>query len=224
TVIDASGRLLSGQTIEAFWTSVRHHDLLAVGLNCSLGPAEMRPYVEELSRLAHVFTVAYPNAGLPNAFGGYDLGPWEMAAVLREFLANGWVNVIGGCCGTTPEHIAVFAEAARAASPRGRPPRAPRRRFAGLEALVVGPAPGEEAPPRGSSFVNVGERTNLAGSRRFRRLVVDGDLRGAVAVAREQVEAGAQAIDVNLDEGLIDGPRTMARFLDLIAAEPDVAR
>mgnify|MGYP000878433355 CR=1 FL=1 len=224
TVIDASGRLLSGQTIEAFWTSVRHHDLLAVGLNCSLGPAEMRPYVEELSRLAHVFTVAYPNAGLPNAFGGYDLGPWEMAAVLREFLANGWVNVIGGCCGTTPEHIAVFAEAARAASPRVPPPRDPRPRFAGLEALVVGPAPGEEAPPRGSSFVNVGERTNLAGSRRFRRLVVDGDLRGAVAVAREQVEAGAQAIDVNLDEGLIDGPRTMARFLDLIAAEPDVAR
>jgi len=224
TVVDASGRLLSGQTLEAFWTSVRHHDLLAVGLNCSLGPVEMRSYVEELSRLAHVFTVAYPNAGLPNAFGGYDLGPRDMASVLREFLASGWVNVIGGCCGTTPEHVEAFAEAAREAAVRVPPPRDPRPRFAGLEALVVGPAPGEEAPPRGSSFLNVGERTNLTGSRRFRRLVVEGDLAGAVAVAREQVAAGAQAIDVNLDEGLIDGPRTMAAFLDLLAAEPDVAR
>ncbi len=224
TVVDASGRLLSGQTLEAFWTSVRHHDLLAVGLNCSLGPAEMRPYVEELSRLAHVYTVAYPNAGLPNAFGGYDLGPEDMARVLREFLASGWVNVVGGCCGTTPEHIAVFAAAAREVTPRVPPPRDPRPRFAGLEALVVGAAPGEASAPRGSAFVNVGERTNLTGSKRFRRLVAAGDLPSAVSVAREQVAAGAQAIDVNLDEGLIDGPRTMAAFLDLLASEPDVAR
>jgi len=224
TIVDASGRLLSGQTLEAFWTSVRHHDLLAVGLNCSLGPAEMRPYVAELSRLAHTYTVAYPNAGLPNAFGGYDLGPDDMTAHLREFLAGGWVNVIGGCCGTTPEHIALFASAARDAAPRVPPPRDPRPRFSGLEALVIGPAPGEQGAPRGSSFVNVGERTNLTGSRRFKRLVVSGDLAGAVDVAREQVEGGAQAIDVNLDDGLVDGPRTMAAFLDLLAAEPDVAK
>ncbi len=224
TVVDASGRLLSGQTLEAFWTSVRHHDLLAVGLNCSLGPVEMRPYVEELSRLASTFTVAYPNAGLPNAFGGYDLGPTEMTDVVRDFLSEGWVNVVGGCCGTTPEHVAAFAAAARAATPRVPPPRDARPRFAGLEALVVGAASGDAAAPRGSAFVNVGERTNLTGSRRFKRLVVSGDLQAALGIALEQVEGGAQAIDVNFDDGMVDGPRTMAAFLDLLASEPAVAR
>jgi len=223
TIVDASGRLLSGQTLEAFWTSVRHHDLLAVGLNCALGPAELRPHVEEMSRLADTFTVTYPNAGLPNAFGGYDLGPGDMVAVLREFLAGGWVNVLGGCCGTTPAHIEAFAEAAEGSPPRVPPARDRRPRFAGLDALVLG-ADGEGSVPRGAGFVNVGERTNLTGSKRFKRLVLSGDMGAALDVAREQVEGGAQVIDVNFDDGMVDGPKTMAAFLDLLATEPDVAR
>ncbi len=215
TITDASGRTLSGQTLEAFWTSVAHADLLAVGLNCALGPAALRPHIEELSALAPIFTVLYPNAGLPNAFGGYDEGPQEMIAVLREFVQEGWVNVLGGCCGTTPEHIAVFAEAVRGLPPRVPSAADPRPRFAGLEPLVI---------REGTTLVNVGERTNVTGSRRFKRLVTSGDLAGAVEVARAQVEAGAQAIDVNVDEGLIDGPATIASFLRRIAAEPDVAR
>ncbi len=215
TITDASGRTLSGQTLEAFWTSVAHADLLAVGLNCALGPEALRPHIEELSGLAPIFTMLYPNAGLPNAFGGYDEGPQEMVRVLREVASEGWVNVLGGCCGTTPEHIAVFAEAVRGLPPRVPPAPDPRPRFAGLEPLVIRPE---------SNLVNVGERTNVTGSRRFRRLVTSGDLSGAVEVARVQVEAGAQMIDVNVDEGLIDGPATMAAFLRLLAAEPDVAR
>ncbi|MFO7546195.1 MAG: vitamin B12 dependent-methionine synthase activation domain-containing protein [Trueperaceae bacterium] len=215
TITDASGRTLSGQTLEAFWTSVAHADLLAVGLNCALGPEALRPHIEELSALAPIFTVLYPNAGLPNAFGGYDEGPQEMVRVLREVAKEGWVNVLGGCCGTTPEHIAVFAEAVRGLPPRVPPAPDPRPRFAGLEPLVIRPE---------SNLVNVGERTNVTGSRRFRRLVTAGDHAGAVEVARVQVEAGAQMIDVNVDEGLIDGPATMAAFLRLLAAEPDVAR
>ena len=215
TITDASGRTLSGQTLEAFWTSIAHADLAAVGLNCALGPKELRPYVAELSRLAHVPTLVYPNAGLPNAFGGYDESPASMIAVMREFLEEGWVNVVGGCCGTTPEHVRVFAEAARTVPPRRPPPRDARPRFAGLEALVIRPD---------TNFVNVGERTNVTGSRRFARLVKAGDFDAAVEVAREQVQGGAQLVDVNFDEGLLDAEASMARFLDLLAAEPDVAR
>ena len=215
TITDASGRTLSGQTLEAFWTSIAHADLLAVGLNCALGPKELRPHVEELSRLAPVFTVAYPNAGLPNAFGGYDEGPTEMGSVLRAFVAEGWANVVGGCCGTTPEHVRAFAEAVRGLPPRVPPPPDPSPRFAGLEPLVIRPE---------TNLVNVGERTNVTGSRRFARLVRGGDLAAAVEVAREQAAGGAQAIDVNFDEGMLDGPATMASFLRLVAAEPDVAR
>jgi 5-methyltetrahydrofolate--homocysteine methyltransferase len=215
TITDASGRTLSGQTLEAFWTSIAHADLLAVGLNCALGPRELRPHVAELARLAHLPTLVFPNAGLPNAFGGYDETPAAMVGVMREFLAAGWVNLVGGCCGTTPAHIRAIAEAASGVSPRVPPPPDPRPRFAGLEPLVI---------REDTNLVNVGERTNVSGSRRFARLVKDGDLEAAVEVAREQVRGGAQLIDVNFDEGLLDAQACMTAFLDLIAAEPDVAR
>ncbi len=215
TITDASGRTLSGQTLEAFWTSVRHAELLAIGLNCALGPNELRPHVAELARLAHLPTLVYPNAGLPNAFGGYDETPESMALVLREFLEAGWVNVVGGCCGTTPDHVRAFAEAASGLPPRVPPQRDRRPRFAGLEALVIRPD---------TNFVNVGERTNVTGSRRFAKLVKAGDFDAAVEIAREQVANGAQLIDVNFDEGLLDAEACMVRFLDLIAAEPDIAR
>jgi 5-methyltetrahydrofolate--homocysteine methyltransferase len=215
TITDASGRTLSGQTLEAFWTSIAHADLLAAGLNCALGPKELRPYVAELGRIAPTFTLVYPNAGLPNAFGGYDETPESMIAVMREFLEEGWVNVVGGCCGTTPEHIAVFAEAARGLAPRVPPAPDGLPRFAGLEPLAIRPD---------STFVNVGERTNVTGSKRFARLVQRGEFDAAVEVAREQVEGGAQLIDLNFDEGMLDGVASMTRFLDLIASEPDIAR
>jgi 5-methyltetrahydrofolate--homocysteine methyltransferase len=215
TITDASGRTLSGQTLEAFWTSVAHAPLLAVGLNCALGPKELRPYVAELATLASTFTIAYPNAGLPNAFGGYDEGPQEMVAVLHEFLAEGWVNILGGCCGTTPAHIRAFAEAAAGVLPRTPSPRDPRPRFAGLEPLVIRPD---------TNLVNIGERSNVTGSRKFARLIRNGDLNGALEVARAQVDGGAQIIDLNFDEGMIDGPATMAAFLRLLAGEPDIAR
>ncbi|MBA2665739.1 MAG: methionine synthase [Trueperaceae bacterium] len=215
TITDASGRTLSGQTLEAFGTSVAHAELLAVGLNCALGPAELRPYVAELAGLASTFTLVYPNAGLPNAFGGYDETPESMIDVMREFLEEGWVNVIGGCCGTTPEHVAVFAQAVRGLAPRVPPPSDERPRFAGLEPLVI---------RADSNFVNIGERTNVTGSKRFARLIRNDDFDAAIEVAREQVEGGAQMIDVNFDEGLLDGVACMTRFLDLMAAEPDIAR
>ena len=226
TITDASGRTLSGQTLEAFWTSIAHAKPLAVGLNCALGPKELRPHVEELSGLADTFTLAFPNAGLPNAFGGYDEGPAEMIAVMREWAERGWVNILGGCCGTTPEHIAVFAEAVAGLSPRQPASHEPVPRFAGLEPLVIRRARevSDGDGDASSRFVNVGERTNLTGSKRFKRLVVGGDLAAAVEVAREQVEGGAQIIDVNFDEGMIDGPATMAAFLKLLAAEPDIAK
>ncbi|MFO8150621.1 MAG: homocysteine S-methyltransferase family protein, partial [Trueperaceae bacterium] len=193
TITDASGRTLSGQTLEAFWTSIAHADLLAVGLNCALGPKELRPYVEELARLAPVFTVVYPNAGLPNAFGGYDEGPAEMTPVLREFVAEGWVNVLGGCCGTTPEHVRAFADAVSDLPPRLPPAPDPAPRFAGLEPLVVRPE---------TNLVNVGERTNVTGSRKFARLVraghlLAGDLeRGAEVAGADQAGELARARDV----------------------------
>ena len=215
TITDRSGRTLSGQTLEAFSISVAHAPLLSLGINCALGPELMRPYVEELSGLVRVATSCYPNAGLPNEFGGYDETPQQMARVLREFAANGWLNIVGGCCGTTPAHIRAIAAAVAGLPPRKPPRIEPYSRYSGLEPLVLRPQ---------STFTMIGERTNVCGSRRFARLVKDGRLEEAVAVARQQVEGGANIIDVNMDEALLDGPVAMARFLNLIAAEPDIAR
>ncbi|GAA2105106.1 methionine synthase [Microlunatus panaciterrae] len=215
TITDASGRTLSGQVTEAFWNSVRHAAPIAVGLNCALGADEMRPYIAELSRIADCFVSCYPNAGLPNAFGEYDEQPDQTAAVLEEFAASGLVNLLGGCCGTTPAHISAIATAAK-----GKPARTPAAiqpacRLSGLEPLTI---------TEDSLFVNVGERTNITGSARFRNLIKAGDYPTALSVARQQVENGAQVIDVNMDEGMIDGVAAMDRFMKLIATEPDICR
>ncbi|HYR91206.1 MAG TPA: methionine synthase [Terriglobia bacterium] len=215
TITDNSGRTLSGQTIEAFWNSVSHAKLLSVGINCALGGLQMRPYIEELSRVAPVFLSCHPNAGLPNAFGGYDEAACETAAVLRDFAANGWVNIVGGCCGTTPEHIQAIEESVRGLKPRIRPQVEPHTRLSGLEPLTLRPE---------LSFVNIGERTNVTGSPKFSKLILEGQYDDALSVAREQIEGGAQIIDVNMDEGLLDSEAAMTRFLNLIAAEPDIAR
>ncbi len=215
TITDASGRTLSGQVTEAFWYSVRHARPLAIGLNCALGAGELRPYVAELSRIADCFVSAHPNAGLPNAFGEYDESPEAMAEVVGEFASAGLVNIVGGCCGTTPEHIAAIAKAASAGAPRQRAEVPPALRLCGLEPLVV---------DGDSLFVNVGERTNITGSARFRRLIREEDYPAALSVARQQVESGAQVIDVNMDEGMIDGVAAMDRFLKLVASEPDICR
>jgi 5-methyltetrahydrofolate--homocysteine methyltransferase len=215
TITDASGRTLSGQVTEAFWNSVRHVRPLAVGLNCALGADELRPYVAELSRVADCFVSCHPNAGLPNAFGEYDDTPENMAEVLGEFATSGLVNIVGGCCGTTVEHIAAIADAAKGVAPRAVPEVRPALRLSGLEPVTVT----EE-----SLFVNVGERTNITGSARFRKLIKDGDYDTALTVAAQQVEAGAQVIDVNMDEGMIDGVGAMDRFLKLVASEPDISR
>jgi 5-methyltetrahydrofolate--homocysteine methyltransferase len=215
TITDASGRTLSGQTVEAFWNSVRHARPTVIGLNCALGAKQLRPYVEELSQLADAYVCAYPNAGLPNAFGEYDETACETADLIRDYAASGFVNVVGGCCGTTPEHISHIA-AAVARLPARRPAvLEPRCRLSGLEPLNIGP---------GSLFVNVGERTNVTGSAKFRRLIEAEDYAGALDVARQQVASGAQVIDVNMDEGMLDSEGAMVRFLNLLAAEPDVAR
>jgi 5-methyltetrahydrofolate--homocysteine methyltransferase len=215
TITDASGRTLSGQVTEAFWNSIRHVRPLAVGLNCALGAKDLRPYVAELSRVADCFVSAHPNAGLPNAFGEYDETPGDMAEVLGEFATSGLLNIVGGCCGTTAEHIAAIADAAKGVTPRTVPTIAPAMRLSGLEPVTIT----EE-----SLFVNVGERTNITGSARFRKLIKDGDYDTALSVAAQQVEAGAQVIDVNMDEGMIDGVAAMDRFLKLIASEPDISR
>ncbi len=215
TITDASGRTLSGQVTEAFWNSVRHARPLAVGLNCALGAADMRPYVAELARVADCFVSCYPNAGLPNEFGEYDEGPEQMAPVLGEFAGSGLVNLVGGCCGTTPEHIAAIAAAAAEERPRVVPEVSPALRLAGLEPLTV---------TEDSLFVNVGERTNITGSARFRRLIRSEDYGAALTVARQQVENGAQVIDINMDEGMIDGVAAMDRFVRLVASEPDICR
>ena len=215
TITDASGRTLSGHTVEAFWNAIRHAKPLIVGLNCALGARQLRAHVEELSGLADTFVAAHPNAGLPNEFGGYDEAPEAMAAVLRELAAAGLVNVIGGCCGTGPAHVTALREAARGLAPRPVPMRPPALRLAGLEALNVGDD---------SLFVNIGERTNVAGSRIFARRIAEGDFDGALEIARRQVEAGAQAIDVNMDEALLDSEAAMTRFLNLVASEPAIAR
>jgi 5-methyltetrahydrofolate--homocysteine methyltransferase len=215
TITDRSGRLLSGQTPAAFWNSVRHANPVTVGLNCALGASEMRAHIAEIGRLADTFVCAYPNAGLPNEFGYYDESPEYMAELLGEFAQAGLVNVVGGCCGTTPEHIAAIAKAVAGKAPRAIPEPPKQLRLSGLEAFTLTP----EIP-----FVNVGERTNVTGSAKFRKLITAGDYAAALAVAREQVENGAQVIDVNMDEGLLDSEAAMVTFLNLIAAEPDIAR
>jgi len=215
TITDASGRTLSGQTVEAFWNSVRHARPAVIGLNCALGAKQLRPYVEELSRLADAYVCAYPNAGLPNAFGEYDETACETAELVREYATSGFVNIVGGCCGTTPDHIGHIAQSLAGLPPRRPPAIEPRCRLSGLEPLNIGPD---------SLFVNVGERTNVTGSAKFRRLIEAEDYSGALDVARQQVASGAQVIDINMDEGMLDSEAAMARFLNLVAAEPDVAR
>ncbi|MBS9402562.1 methionine synthase [Halomonas sp. TRM85114] len=215
TITDASGRTLSGQTTEAFWNSVRHARPLSIGLNCALGAEELRPYINELSSKADTFVSAHPNAGLPNEFGEYDQTPEEMAAIVAEFAASGLVNIIGGCCGSTPEHIAALHAAIEGLAPRRVPKRARACRLSGLEPFNI---------QADSLFVNVGERTNVTGSARFKRLIVDEDYTTALEVALEQVENGAQIIDINMDEGMLESEEAMVRFLNLIAGEPDIAR
>ncbi len=215
TIIDKSGRTLSGQTIEAFWISVSHMQLLSVGMNCALGAKQMRPYIEELSEIAPVYISCYPNAGLPNAFGGFDETPEIMAADLRDFASNGWLNIVGGCCGSTPAHIKAIAEAVRDLKPRVPAKPQPYSRFSGLEALTIRPD---------TNFVNIGERTNVTGSPRFAKLILNGDYEKALAVARQQVEGGAQVIDVNMDEGMLDSEQAITTFLNYVASEPDIAR
>jgi 5-methyltetrahydrofolate--homocysteine methyltransferase len=215
TIVDLSGRTLSGQTLEAFWTSVEHADPLIVGINCSLGARELRPYVAELARLAPCLTSAHPNAGLPNAFGDYDETPDVTASLLHELARDGLLNVVGSCCGSTPEHTRAIAAVSRGLSPRHVPPRRPTPRFSGLESFEIGPDTG---------FVLVGERTNVTGSARFRRLVEGEDFAAAVDVALEQVRGGANLLDVNMDADLLEGEQAMRTFLNVIATEPEVAR
>ena len=215
TITDLSGRVLSGQTPAAFWNSVRHAAPFSVGLNCALGAKEMRAHIAELSRIAGTLVCAYPNAGLPNEFGLYDESPEYMAGLLAEFASAGLVNIVGGCCGTTPAHIRAIADAVKDKRPRQIPEVEPRLRLSGLEPFTLT----AEIP-----FVNVGERTNVTGSAKFRKLITAGDFSAALAIARDQVENGAQVIDVNMDEGLLDSEAAMVTFLNLIASEPDIAR
>ena len=214
TITDDAGRTLSGQTIEAFWNSIAHFDLFSVGINCALGPEKMRPYVEELSKIAPIFTTCHPNAGLPNEFGEFDQTPEDMARTLKEFIDEGWLNIVGGCCGTTPEYIKAFAELVRGAPPRRRPQVEAWTRLSGQEALSLRPD---------TNFLMIGERTNVTGSRRFARLIREDQYEEAVDVARQQVIGGAQVIDINMDDALLDGVAAMTRYLNLIAAEPDIA-
>jgi 5-methyltetrahydrofolate--homocysteine methyltransferase len=211
TITDASGRTLSGQTAEAFWNSVRHAKPLSIGFNCALGAKQLRPHVEELARIADIYVSAHPNAGLPNAMAEYDELPAETAAQIRDWAESGWLNITGGCCGTTPDHIRAIAETVRAFKPRTIPETKPLLRLSGLEPCNVGDD---------SLFVNVGERTNVTGSKAFARLILAGDYRERLSVARQQVESGAQVIDINMDEAMLDSAAAMTRFLQLVAAEP----
>jgi 5-methyltetrahydrofolate--homocysteine methyltransferase len=215
TITDASGRTLSGQTTEAFYNSLRHARPISIGLNCALGPFELRQYVEEMSRIAECRVNAHPNAGLPNEFGGYDLGPEEMAREIGEWAASGFLNVIGGCCGTTPAHIEAIREAVEPHAPRPLPEIPVHCRLSGLEPLTLDEVTG---------FVNVGERTNVTGSARFKRLILEDQYNDALDVARDQVNNGAQIIDINMDEAMLDGVEAMRTFLNLVASEPDISR
>ena len=215
TITDASGRTLSGQVTEAFWVSVMHAEPLSIGLNCALGPKELRAYVQELSRVANVHVSAHPNAGLPNAFGGYDESPDDMARIIGEWARTGYVNIVGGCCGSTPAHIRAIAAAVNGVTPRRLPTIAPALRLSGLEPVVI---------DRSTNFVNVGERTNVTGSAKFSKLILAGDYEAALEVARQQVESGAQVIDVNMDEGMLDAVAAMTTYLRLVASEPSISK
>ncbi|MNK08640.1 Methionine synthase [compost metagenome] len=215
TITDASGRTLSGQTAEAFLNSIAHANPLSIGFNCALGAKEMRPHIEELAAKAQCYVSAYPNAGLPNEFGAYDEQPHETAHLVDDFIISGFVNIVGGCCGTTPDHIGCIAKKAAKSSPRKIPTVAPYLRLSGLEPVTITPE---------SIFVNVGERTNITGSPKFSKLILSGDYEAALAVALQQVEGGAQIIDVNMDEGMIDSEAAMTKFLNLIASEPDISK
>jgi 5-methyltetrahydrofolate--homocysteine methyltransferase len=215
TITDASGRTLSGQTTEAFLNSVSHVDLLSVGLNCALGAKDMRPYLEELAEKAPFYVSAYPNAGLPNQFGEYDEDAHTMGHQIEDFLKSGFLNIVGGCCGTTPDHIKRIAEIAKNIPPRKKPQADTLMHLSGLEPVTLRPE---------SNFMNVGERTNVTGSKKFLRLIKEGNYEEALSIAKDQVEGGAQVIDVNMDEGMLDGEAAMTKFLNLIAAEPDIAR
>jgi 5-methyltetrahydrofolate--homocysteine methyltransferase len=217
TITDLSGRTLSGQTVEAYWNSVSHFPLLSIGINCALGPKEMRPFIEELSGLAPIYISAYPNAGLPNPMlpTGFPETPETLAPQLADWAKSGWLNIVGGCCGTTPAHIKALAQAARAFPPRVPAPVEPFLRLSGLEALTIRPD---------TNFVNIGERTNITGSPKFSQLILAGKFEEALAIAKQQVVNGAQIIDVNMDEGMLDGVKAMTHFLNLIASEPDIAR
>ena len=215
TITDASGRTLTGQTNAAFWHSVRHANPLAIGLNCAMGAKDLRQYIQELSNIADTHTSIHPNAGLPNEFGEYDETPEYMADVLEEFAASGFINIVGGCCGTTPEHIGRIHERVCSRAPRVVPDVPSHCRLSGLEALTVTPA---------ANFINIGERTNVAGSPRFLKLIKEEKLDEALDIARQQVENGAQLIDVCMDEGLLDSERLMQDFLQLVAGEPDISR
>ncbi len=212
-----SNRGVTGQTVEAFWNSISHVPLLSVGMNCALGPREMRPLIEELATLAPVFTSAYPNAGLPNPLlpTGFPETPESLAPQLQEWVRNGWLNLVGGCCGTTPAHIKIIADIVRGIAPRRPRPAEPFTRLSGLEALTIRPE---------TNFVNIGERTNVTGSPKFARLILAGDFEPALAIAKQQVENGAQIIDVNMDEAMLDSEEAMTTFLNLVASEPDIAR
>ncbi|MDA0361015.1 MAG: methionine synthase [Proteobacteria bacterium] len=215
TITDASGRTLSGQTTEAFWFSVRHAKPLTIGLNCALGPKELRQFLADLARVADTFVSAHPNAGLPNQFGEYDLEPGEMADIVAEYAQSGLVNIVGGCCGTTPEHIRLIAERVSGSAPRVAPDCDQFMKLSGLEPFIADKTTG---------FINVGERTNVTGSAMFKRFVLNNQLDDALTVARQQVENGAQIIDINMDEGMLDSQAAMVTFLNLIASEPDISR
>ena len=215
TITDASGRTLSGQTTESFWYSVRHANPISVGLNCALGPAELRPFLRELADIADTHVSAHPNAGLPNQFGEYDLTATEMADIVAEYSASGLVNIVGGCCGTTPDHIAEIAARVKGQQPKPLSVKPHVMRLSGLEPFVADDAKG---------FINIGERTNVTGSARFKKLILEDDLETALDVARQQVENGAQIIDINMDEGLLDSEGAMVRYLNLLASEPDISR
>jgi 5-methyltetrahydrofolate--homocysteine methyltransferase len=216
TIVDQSGRTLSGQTVEAFWISISHtRNLLSVGLNCALGAKQMRPFIKELSQLANCYVSVYPNAGMPDEFGEYNETPDRMVEQLRDFAEHGFFNIVGGCCGTTADHIAVIADLAAAHRPRALPEREPYLRLSGLEPLIVRPE---------TNFVNVGERTNVTGSRKFARLIREEMYEEALAVAKDQVDGGAQIIDINMDEGMLDSEQAMTTFLNLVGSEPDIAR
>ena len=217
TVTDASGRILSGQTVSAFWNSIRHAKPLTIGLNCALGAALMRPYAEELSKIADTYICIYPNAGLPNPMSdtGFDEKPHDTSSLLKEFADSGFINIAGGCCGTTPDHIRAIAEQVKDVRPRVLPTLDTYTRLAGLEPLAI---------KEGTLFINVGERTNVTGSKAFAKLIIEEQFEEAVSVARHQVENGAQVIDINMDEGMLDSLEAMQHFLNLIASEPDIAR